>query len=133
MGDDLASRTARMIIVGSVLVAGACWQRVSWARPPEAPVAAPAPWSLVPLGAEGAPAVRVFTDGDGLPQNTVNSLRMDGQGYLWAGTDNGAAYYDGRRWIPFPLGSAEAADGIEKIGVALDGGLWFATRETGLY
>src|SRR5262245_2284126 len=49
---------------------------------------------------EARPAFRTYTDRDGLPQNVVNAIAMDSRGYLWVGTQSGAAYYNGHRWVP---------------------------------
>ena len=49
------------------------------------------------LAEMGRPAIRVYTDQDGLPQNAITALAFDSNGYLWVGTKDGAAYYNGRR------------------------------------
>ncbi|OYT69992.1 MAG: hypothetical protein CFK52_12460 [Chloracidobacterium sp. CP2_5A] len=55
------------------------------------------------------PAVRSFTDQDGLPQNSIRALARDRAGRLWAATQDGAAYFDGVSWtavaLPRELGS----------------------------
>src|SRR5436309_457677 len=43
-------------------------------------------------------AFRTFTDRDGLPQNSIMAVARDIAGRLWVGTQDGAAFYDGRRW-----------------------------------
>ena len=47
---------------------------------------------------------RRFTSHDGLPQNTAYALAQDSAGFVYAGTEEGVALYDGRRWkrVPFP-------------------------------
>ncbi len=56
------------------------------------------------------PAIRSYTDQDGLPQNSVLALARDRDGNLWAGTQDGAAYFDGVSWtsvaLPSELGSS---------------------------
>ncbi|RLC97908.1 MAG: hypothetical protein DRI65_18835, partial [Chloroflexota bacterium] len=42
----------------------------------------------------------VNTD-DGLPQNSVRSVLVDLDGYVWAGTEKGLARFDGQRFINF--------------------------------
>ncbi|MFW5701152.1 MAG: two-component regulator propeller domain-containing protein, partial [Cyclobacteriaceae bacterium] len=37
-----------------------------------------------------------FTDINGLPRNIVNCIEQDKYGYLWIGTANGIARYDGQ-------------------------------------
>ncbi len=39
--------------------------------------------------------------GDGLPVDTVNSLALDGNGYLWAGTHDGLVRFDGFEFVHF--------------------------------
>jgi signal transduction histidine kinase/ligand-binding sensor domain-containing protein/DNA-binding response OmpR family regulator len=39
--------------------------------------------------------------GDGLPQNSVRSVLVDLDGFVWAGTEKGLARFDGQRFINF--------------------------------
>lgn len=47
-------------------------------------------------------------DGSGLPSNSVRTLARDPLGRLWAGTDEGASYFDGSRWIRYHNFSTES-------------------------
>ena len=49
------------------------------------------------------PAVRAFTDRDGLPQNIVHSIAKDALGYLWVATQDGAARWNGREWLTIDM------------------------------
>jgi signal transduction histidine kinase/ligand-binding sensor domain-containing protein len=40
-------------------------------------------------------SLRTFASADGLPSDHVTALMQDSRGYLWIGTDNGIALYDG--------------------------------------
>ena len=40
-------------------------------------------------------SIRVYNDRDGLPQNSIETVGFDKQGYLWIGTQDGAVRYDG--------------------------------------
>lgn len=79
----------------------------------------------------GKPALRVFTDKDGLPQNTVAAQAFDADGRLWVGTQEGLAFYDGHSFqpVPFPDGAkwvtalAEISDGTLAVGTHASG-LW---------
>jgi len=73
----------------------------------------------------GRPALRVFTDKDGLPQNSVEGLAIDRKGYLWAATQDGVARYNGRTWTLLPLPDAGGNQWIKAILAASDGSLWF--------
>jgi hypothetical protein len=58
----------------------------------------PKQMSEIDIASLGKPALRVFTDRDDLPQNSVYSITFDRKGYLWVGTLSGVAYYNGRKW-----------------------------------
>lgn len=47
-------------------------------------------------------AAHVFTARDGLPQNAVMALARDGEGFLWVGTEQGLARFDGERFRRLP-------------------------------
>ena len=93
----------------------------AWAAGPAADVAL-----------SGRPAIRVFTDRDGLPQNSIEGLLMDAKGYLWAGTQDGPAYYNGRTWTPVQLPNKRASQWIRSMVAAGDGSLWFGRDQGGL-
>lgn len=70
----------------------------------------------------------------GLPQISVHAVTQDEEGYLWAGTDDGLARFDGvsftvlnRRTSPQLL-----SDSVKALLPGRGGGLWIATRR-GLY
>src|ERR1051326_494779 len=48
----------------------------------------------------GRLAVRTFLDKNGLPNNTIRAISFDQRGYLWVGTNDGVAVYNGRKWMP---------------------------------
>jgi serine/threonine protein kinase/ligand-binding sensor domain-containing protein len=108
------------------VVAGVSWPAVSASAEPVA-------GSPVDVAAFARPAVRVFTDKDGLPQNTVAAEAFDTDGRLWVGTQGGLAVYDGRafRRVPLPEGAksewvtaiAPLAHGVMAVGTHA-GGLW---------
>lgn len=75
---------------------------------------------------------RSFTDRDGLPQNTVTSLAFDARGYLWVGTQDGAAFYNDRTWTVVNLPTRNLSNYIYTILCAQDGALWFGTNGGGL-
>src|SRR3954466_11398450 len=60
----------------------------------------PLPQSLHQWG-----SISVF---NGLPSDGVRAITQTPDGYLWFGTDNGIARYDGSRIQNFSLGDAEA-------------------------
>jgi diguanylate cyclase (GGDEF)-like protein len=62
--------------------------------------AGPAP-ALDPATEFGDYLLERWTAEDGLPQITVLTLAQDSEGYLWVGTQNGIARFDGRRFHNF--------------------------------
>src|SRR5688572_20906394 len=46
----------------------------------------------------GKPCIRLYGDADGLPANVIECMTFDSRGYLWVGTPEGAAVYNGRAW-----------------------------------
>ncbi len=78
-------------------------------------------------------AFRVFRDAQGLPQNTVHAIALDTLGRLWVGTQDGAAYFDGRQWHSVDMPSRLESNFVRSILAASDGSLWFGTRAAGLF
>lgn len=66
---------------------------------------------------------------DGLPQNMVDCILQDRQGFMWFGTWNGLCRYDGYRFESFN----SETDGINNFIQALQedafGNIWLGTRE----
>jgi diguanylate cyclase (GGDEF)-like protein len=91
--------------------------------------AAPAPAARFddPVDA-GSELLRVFRDSDGLPQNTVHAITLDQRGYLWVGTQDGAAYYDGRSWTVVNLPNRMRSNFVRCIAAGGRGELWFGTQ-----
>ena len=69
----------------------------------------------------------VFPDSDGLPDATILSLAYDLRGFLWAGTYDGAAVYDGRRWTRIRRPDEGRSNAVRAILPAKDGSIWLAT------
>jgi signal transduction histidine kinase/ligand-binding sensor domain-containing protein/ActR/RegA family two-component response regulator len=88
--------------------------------------AAPAPGTATLP--EGRPGFRVYTSDHGLPLNTVDSLAIDAQGYVWAGTQDGAAVFNGRSWTRVDMPRREASNFIKTVAGAPDGAVWFGTN-----
>ncbi len=45
--------------------------------------------------------VRHYTSEDGLPQNSVNAITQDRDGYIWLTTNMGLARFDGQSFVTF--------------------------------
>jgi signal transduction histidine kinase/CheY-like chemotaxis protein/ligand-binding sensor domain-containing protein/HPt (histidine-containing phosphotransfer) domain-containing protein len=102
----------------------------------ESNAAAPQAPSAAPRDANEAQAGRFafshFTDRDGLPQNAIQAMAFDRKGYLWVGTQDGAAYYNGRAWTVLNMPNRTASNFVRSILVASDESIWFGRQEGGV-
>ncbi len=76
----------------------------------------------------------VWMPEDGLPQVCVMAIAQTPDGYLWLGTQEGLARFDGTRFVVFDK-SSEPAFTSNYVGALLqgrDGTLWIGTRAGGL-
>lgn len=48
-----------------------------------------------------AQSIRIISTQDGLPQSFISGLEQDKQGFIWIGTRNGLARYDGMQFVNF--------------------------------
>jgi signal transduction histidine kinase/ligand-binding sensor domain-containing protein len=81
----------------------------------------------VPGSPEGRPAFRFFGSEQGLPQITPQAFAVDARGFLWTGTQDGAAVYNGRIWKAVDMPNREESNVIRDIVASADGSMWFAT------
>ena len=72
--------------------------------------------------------------GDGLPSSTVTAVEQTPDGYLWVGTYNGLARFDGARFVTFDPVNTPALGQARVQGLFLDanGTLWINTFRGGL-
>jgi len=79
-------------------------------------------------------SVRSWQTDDGLPQNSVFAITQTSDGYLWIGTREGLARFDGTRFVVVDEKSApELKRGwITALCATRDGSLWVACENTGL-
>ena len=71
---------------------------------------------------------------DGLPQGTVSSIAQTADGYLWFGTQEGLARYDGGRFAVYDTSNTKGLQSNFVTSLAADGkgNLWVGTRGGGL-
>ena len=71
---------------------------------------------------------------DSLPSSTVTSIAQTPDGYLWVGTYNGLARFDGARFVTFDPVNQPALTQTRVQGLSLDanGTLWISTFRGGL-
>jgi len=76
----------------------------------------------------------VWRSEQGLPQNSVQALAQTRDGYLWLGTQEGLARFDGVRFVVFDKTNTPAIrhNSIQALLETRDGSLWIATFVGGL-
>ena len=67
---------------------------------------------------------------DGLPQISVTAIVQDRRGYLWIGTDDGLARFDGERFLVVDRRNTPQlpSNAVRALLADRDSGLWIATR-----
>src|SRR5215204_884809 len=69
-----------------------------------------------------------WTQMHGLPQDTIRAIAQTADGYLWLGTDEGLARFDGYEFVTFHKSSGNLpSNSITALAAAPDGGLWIGT------
>ena len=76
-----------------------------------------------------AGAIRNYPLESGLPHGTVESLTVDTEGVLWAGTSRGLARFDGKRWTDITQSVGLPSPYIEQVLADPAGGLWINSGE----
>src|ERR1035441_2832983 len=67
----------------------------------------------------------VWGQQDGLPQDTVKAITQTPDGYLWLGTDEGLARFDGFEFTIFSRPASDLpANSINALASSPDGSLW---------
>jgi len=86
---------------------------------------------LTSLNAQRYP-FRIYNVKEGLTQSQVQTILQDEQGYLWIGTRDGLAYFDGKKFINF--GRKDGLVGNYIISSLLDshGNIWLTHRTRGV-
>lgn len=79
----------------------------------------------------GKPVLKVFTDREGLPQNSIRKIVFDNTGRLWVGTADGAAHYNGRIWTVVDMPNRTVSNDVLTILPARDSSMWFGTFNGG--
>jgi ligand-binding sensor domain-containing protein/signal transduction histidine kinase len=80
----------------------------------------------------GAFSFRAWQREQGLPQNSVHAIAQTRDGYLWVGTDDGLARFDGARFVP--IGSREGlrSGPVSKLFEDSRNALWIGSSAGGL-
>ena len=75
---------------------------------------------------------RAWEREQGLPQNEVHALAQTRDGYLWLGTDEGVARFDGIRFVSFGLREGLRSGPVRALFQDRSGALWIGTAGNGL-
>jgi signal transduction histidine kinase/CheY-like chemotaxis protein/ligand-binding sensor domain-containing protein len=108
-------------VLGALLTALACGD-----------AAADPPPDVLDLAAASRPAIRVFRDRDGLPENAPLALALDPRGVLWTGTEDGLASYDGRAFRTFNAPKREVSNYFRAVYPDATGAVWCGLQDGGL-
>jgi signal transduction histidine kinase/ligand-binding sensor domain-containing protein len=94
-----------------------------------------AAWALDPHKTLTQYSRHVWGLQNGLPQDTVKSITQTPDGYLWLGTDEGLARFDGFEFTVFSRPVSDLpANSITALAASPDGSLWIGTANgLGLY
>jgi signal transduction histidine kinase/ligand-binding sensor domain-containing protein/CheY-like chemotaxis protein len=76
--------------------------------------------------------IKVYTDADGLPLNSITALAVDEGGYLWVGTQDGLAVYNGHHWSAADFPSGTTSKWVKALVASSDGGIWAGMNGAGL-
>jgi ligand-binding sensor domain-containing protein/serine phosphatase RsbU (regulator of sigma subunit) len=66
---------------------------------------------------------------DGLPSATIYEIIQDKRGYIWLGTDNGLAIYDGSKFETYTKKNGIAGNIIRSVFEDKSGKIWIGTNE----
>ncbi len=80
-------------------------------------------------------SIRIWQTDDGLPQNSVHAITQTADGYLWVGTHEGLARFDGVRFRLMEEADApELRHGyVTALCAGRDGSLWVACDNVGVF
>jgi len=72
----------------------------------------------------------IWTQEQGLPQDTIRAIAQTTDGYLWLGTDEGLARFDGYEFVIFNKGNGDLpSNSITSLSAGADGSLWIGTAD----
>ncbi|HWI59962.1 MAG TPA: two-component regulator propeller domain-containing protein, partial [Bacillota bacterium] len=92
--------------------------------------------ALVPCGSAAQESARfsarLWQREDGLPHSIVQAITQTRDGYLWVGTREGLARFDGVRFAVISLSPEAPHPSITSLCESRDGSLWIGTEAAGL-
>ncbi len=85
--------------------------------------------ALDPLNGLTQYSASVWTQQQGLPQDTIRAIAQTSDGFLWLGTDGGLVRFDGYDFVSFSREQGAAvASAISALAAGTDGSLWIGSR-----
>jgi len=85
-------------------------------------------YGLTPEKALTQYSMRVWTQQQGLPQDTIRAITQTTDGFLWLGTDEGLARFDGYEFVGFNRDQGQLpANSVTVLAGGPDGSLWIGT------
>jgi signal transduction histidine kinase/ligand-binding sensor domain-containing protein len=87
-------------------------------------------WAIALPAANGGYLVKNWSTADGIPHNTIRAVLESRDGYLWLGTANGLARFDGVRFTVFDAANTPEliSDNVFSLFEDRRGTLWIRTR-----
>ncbi len=74
-------------------------------------------------------SISTWTQQQGLPQDTIRAISQTSDGYLWLGTDEGLARFDGYEFTIFNRDHGDLpSNSVTALAAGKDGSLWIGTR-----
>lgn len=74
-----------------------------------------------------------ITTSEGLPSNYVFQVDEDENGFLWAGTDKGLAFYNGFKWQSYTTDNLLPGNYVNHVLCSGKGGIWLEIYSKGIY
>ena len=74
-------------------------------------------------------SISIWTQQQGLPQDTIGAITQTSDGYLWLGTDEGLARFDGYEFTIFSRDHGDLpSNSVTALAAGKDGSLWIGSR-----
>ncbi|HEX5226731.1 MAG TPA: two-component regulator propeller domain-containing protein [Bryobacteraceae bacterium] len=85
-------------------------------------------YALNPAKALSQYSITVWSQQQGLPQDTVRAIAQTPDGFLWLGTDEGLARFDGYEFLAFGKDHGDLpSNSVNVLAAGADGALWIGT------